>query len=116
MRHATLAAVFVVAATWALGRPAPECPPRSDQTARLSCEISIGGGLGALPADHAAITRIQFLRGSLIPILPALVASAEQAAIGYVVFTYQDGSRDYVDLAAVGGELSVGPATAYPEP
>lgn len=113
MKAFALAAVFVVAAAWAVSQPVPECPPHADQTASLSCELAVTEALSALPADHPPVMRIQFLYGSLIPYFPALLGSGQQATIGVVKFTYEDGSREYVDVAAGHGELIAAAPLAY---
>ena len=81
----------------------------------MSCELAVAAALGALPSHHAPIARIQFLYGSLIFYFPALLPSDEQGTIGYVLFTYEDGSRDYVDVAEFHGELSASAPMPYPQ-
>lgn len=114
MRHTVLAAVLILVAGWGLSRPVPECPDREVLTATLSCELAVSAALGALPADRAVITRIQFLYGSLIPLYLPLLGQDEQPTIGYVLFTYNDGSREYVDLIAWHGELTAAGPEPYP--
>ena len=114
MTHAILAAVLLIAAAWGLSRPVPECPDRADQTASLSCEVAVATALGVLPDERAAIARIQFLYGSRVPYFPALAGPGEQATIGFVQFTYEDGWREYVDVAAFRGEVSAAAPMPYP--
>jgi len=67
-----------------------------------------------LPADHAEVTRIQFLYGSLIAYFRPLREPGEQASFGYVLFTYGDGSRQYIDVAASDGGLTAAEPLPYP--
>jgi hypothetical protein len=115
VRHAVLAIVLLLGGAWALSRPIPECPPRGDQTPTLSCELAVTVALGALPADHAPISRTQFLYGSVIPYFPPLYGPGDERTIGVVKFTYEDGSRDYVDVAEWHGEVTAAaPKTLEP--
>jgi len=83
--------------------------------ASLSCELAVTTALGSLPADRAAITRIQFLYGSRVPYFPAFVAPNDRATIGFVQFTYEDGWREYVDVVAFHGEVSAAAPMPYPQ-
>lgn len=112
VKHGTLAVVLLLGGAWALSRPIPECPPRGDQTPTLSCELAVTAALGALPADHAAFARTQFLYGSVIPYFPPLYGPGDERTIGVVKFTYQDGLRVYVDVAEWHGEVTA----AAPKP
>lgn len=116
VRHTVLSALLILAAAWGLSRPVPECPDRADQAATLPCELAVSAALGTLPADHAAITRIQFLYGSLIPYYPALFGHGEEPpTTGYVLFTNQGGTRNYVDVVAWHGELTAAAPLPYPQ-
>lgn len=107
--------VALLLAGCGLGAPAPECDPGGDwQRARLPCGVAVIAATSALPAGHPAITRTQFLYGSATPCCSRLYGDDEEVPVqGHVVFTYEGGLREYVDVSVWHGELSIGTPETY---
>jgi hypothetical protein len=115
MRRLLIGMLLVLAAC-AQRLPEPECDTNPTFAgAALTCEAAVAATLRALPADHPAIERIQFLYGSATPCCSRLYAEGEEQSVqGFVVFTYADDSeRLYVPLAWWHDALSVGTPTPY---
>jgi hypothetical protein len=69
--------------------PSPECDPTAVEAFEpISCEHAVTAAAGALPADHARITRVQFLSGSARPLTCCPARAGEPTPPpAYVVFT-----------------------------
>ena len=113
MKRLLLVAVVFLAACGQLSLPRPECDPADTATSVLHCNEAVRAALTSLPGNHPAITRIQFLYGSVTtPGGPP--PFGEQSVQAYVVFTWADASRrQYVDLTVYRGVLTVGPPMPY---
>lgn len=79
----------------------------------LSCDRAVQAAWAALPGDHSAITRVQFLYGSVRPLTGLQLDGRPPGSDGYVVFTYADGSRQSVDVVLIDGSLEVGSPVSY---
>jgi len=79
----------------------------------LSCDRAVQAAWDALRGDHLAITRVQFLYGSVRPLTGLRLDGRPPGSDGYVVFTYADGSRQSVDVALADGSLEVGSPVPY---
>jgi hypothetical protein len=115
MKRLLLIAVVFLAACGQLSLPRPECDPGDTATSALHCDEAVRAALSSLPGNHPAITRIQFLYGSVTPGRGARAfPRGEQPVYAYVVFTWADASRrQYVDLTVYRGALMVGPPMPY---
>lgn len=98
--------------------PSPECdPPTGDDQGALTCEAAVQAATGVLRDENTPpIDRIQFLYGSATACCSRLYGPGEEApVIGYVVFTFATGSRQYVDVSLWYGGLTAGEPLPYGE-
>jgi hypothetical protein len=103
---------FVVVSVLTSG-PAPECDPAAVEALRpLNCREAVGMAERALAGEHPTITRRQFLAGSAEPIFFGLRAG-EGVARTFVVFTYADAQREFVNLTMADGTMYVGEPKDY---
>lgn len=120
VKHTVGALMFALTLTaCGLVVPSPECdPPTGDDEGALTCEAAVRAATDVLPGDDTPpIDRIQFLYGSATPCCSHLYGPGEEApVVGYVVFTYASGSREYVDVSLWHGDLTAGEPLPYGEP
>ena len=113
---AVVLALATIGAGCALGPRAPECDPgMTVERGALTCRAAVDAALQVVPNERPRIERVQFLYGSATPwrggvLLPE---DEESPVLGYVVFTYATGLRDYVDVTLWHGTISVGEPLPY---
>jgi hypothetical protein len=116
MRVAPLVAVFLLLAACVADFPEAECDTNPEFVgSALTCDDAVRAAVAALPTDHPAIERVQFLFGSPVPVLGRLFpADGEQPIEAYVVFTYRGATdQQYVPVVWYAGELTSGEPAAY---
>jgi len=79
----------------------------------LTCDRAVQAARDALPGNQLAITRVQFLYGSVRPLTGLRLDGRPPGSDGYVVFTYMDGSRQSVDVILSDGSIEVGSPASY---
>jgi len=79
----------------------------------LTCDRAVRAASDALPGDHLAITRVQFLYGNVRPVTGLRLDGRLPGSDGYVVFTYVDGSGQSVDVVLSDGSIEVGALASY---
>lgn len=111
-----LGATLVILLAACGSQPQAECDPASTEaSAPLRCDTAVKAALDTLPDDHAAIIRIQVLYGSARPFdcggRP--LRPDEQRVCAYVVFTFEDETREYVALAKLNDHLTARSPAPY---
>jgi hypothetical protein len=93
--------------------PAPECDQTQEQSG-LACAVAVNAALDAVKDRRAEIERIQFLYGCAGPCGGQLQPGNEGRALrAYVVFTYRDGSAEFVALTLWDNRLEVAEPAEY---
>lgn len=110
MRGFLAASVLVLSACGAQ-LPAPECDPASEEKdAPLRCHDAVRQAVQVLPPDHPDVTRVQFVYASFQPWQCGAGPPPPEGPgrlCTHVVFTFADGSRQYVGVNLFGDQIAV---------
>jgi hypothetical protein len=96
--------------------PAAECDPASQHPdSLLHCDTAVSKALRVLPSDHQTITRVQFLYGSARPYDcgVGLSRTPRPSGCAYVVFTFADKSRQYVNVMGTDEAMTLASPAPY---
>jgi hypothetical protein len=111
LRVCVALAVLLSGCTW--GLPAPECD-RTQEQSGIACAVAVEAALDAVRDRQAEIERIQFLYGCAVPCTGRVQQGDNEDALrAYVVFTYRDGSAEFVALTLSDNRLLVADPAEY---